>query len=68
MHLSADHGACVGAGQCVMTADDLFDQDDDGIVVLLEPEVPAAREDQARRAVSLCPARALRLVPDGEPA
>jgi ferredoxin len=61
MRVIADTDVCVAAGQCVLTADDLFDQDDDGIVVLTRTEVPAGREDAARRAVSLCPARALRI-------
>jgi ferredoxin len=40
----------------------LFDQDDDGIVVVLEPEVPAGQEDKAASAVKLCPSGALRLL------
>jgi ferredoxin len=63
MMIAADRSACVGAGQCVMTAPDLFDQDDDGIVTLLDPTATGA-EQEARRAVSLCPARAIRIVED----
>lgn len=47
--------ACVGAGQCALTAPDVFDQDDDGIVVLIDDAVT----EQARAAVGLCPARAI---------
>lgn len=61
MKLEADHDACVGSGNCVMISDALFDQDDDGIVVLLAAQVPAAEEDHAREAVRVCPAAALRL-------
>ncbi|MDH6121827.1 ferredoxin [Kitasatospora sp. GAS204A] len=56
-----DRDACVGAGQCALTAPSLFDQDeDDGLVVLLRrPE--AADRTKLREVVSMCPARALRI-------
>ena len=44
-----------------MVADAVFDQDDDGIVVVLVEEVPEDEEDHAREAVKLCPSQALRL-------
>jgi ferredoxin len=44
-----------------MAADAIFDQDDDGIVVVLVDEVPAAEEEHAREAVKLCPSQALRI-------
>ncbi|MFJ3033202.1 ferredoxin [Curtobacterium sp. 314Chir4.1] len=59
MRIIADTGACVGAGQCALVAGTLFDQDDDGIVELLEEHPGAADEPAARRAASLCPARAI---------
>ncbi len=59
MKIAADRNVCIGAGMCVVTAPDVFDQDDDGLVVLLTEETddPAARE-----AVGLCPSGALRLI------
>lgn len=62
MHIEADQDSCITAGNCVMVADALFDQDDDGIVVVLTDEVPADEENHARQAVQLCPAAALKLV------
>ncbi|MFC7673624.1 ferredoxin [Mycolicibacterium sp. GCM10028919] len=62
MRVEADRDACISAGNCVMTADDFFDQDDDGIVVVLQSDVSAAAEAKVREAVTLCPASALRLV------
>lgn len=62
MRIIADTTACVGAGQCALVAGTLFDQDDDGIVVTLDPEPSEADEPLARRAASLCPARAITLV------
>jgi ferredoxin len=60
--LIADRDACIGSGNCMMVSEKLFDADDDGVVVLLAEDVPAAEEDHAREAVRLCPASALRLV------
>lgn len=59
--ISADRDVCIQAGNCVMVADAVFDQDDDGIVVVLVDEVPEAEEDHAREAVKLCPSQALRV-------
>jgi ferredoxin len=61
MKLEADHDACIASGNCVMTSAVLFDQDGDGIVVLLAEEVPEGEEDHAREAVKICPASVLRL-------
>ena len=47
-----------------MTAEEVFDQDDDGIVVVLEVEVPAEHADAAVRAVASCPSGALRRIGD----
>lgn len=61
MHLSADHDRCMGAGQCVLTAPDLFDADDDGLVVVLDADPAPDRRPAAEEAVRLCPNAALRL-------
>ena len=62
MKISADRDVCISAGNCVMAADAVFDQDDDGIVVVLVDEVPATEEEHAREAVKLCPSQALRVI------
>ena len=64
MKIEADRDVCIGAGMCVMAAEAVFDQDDDGIVVLLEVEVPAEHADAAARAVASCPSGALRRIDD----
>lgn len=61
MSIAVQTGACVGAGQCALVAPDVFDQDDDGIVLLLKPNPQGADLDAATRAVRLCPARAISL-------
>ena len=60
--VSADREICIQSGNCVMVAGDVFDQDDDGIVVLLVEDVPPAEQDNARKAVQLCPSGALNIV------
>jgi ferredoxin len=61
MKVEADRDVCISAGNCVMAAGEVFDQDEDGIVVLLVDEVPESEEDHAREAVRLCPSQALRV-------
>jgi ferredoxin len=60
MKVEADRDACIAAGNCVMVAEAVFDQDDDGLVVVLTDEVPAGEQEHAREAIRLCPASALR--------
>lgn len=64
MKVTADRDVCIQAGNCVMVADALFDQDDDGIVMVLVDEVPEGEEEHAREAVKMCPSQALRLTPE----
>jgi len=54
-----DRDICIGAGMCVMTTDAVFDQDDEGIVVVLTEQIPADDEMRVRNAVGLCPSGAL---------
>ena len=61
MKVAADRDVCISAGNCVMAAGALFDQDEDGIVVVLVDEVPEGEEDSAREAVRLCPSQALQV-------
>jgi ferredoxin len=61
MKVHADRDVCIQAGNCVMVADAVFDQDDDGIVVVLVDEIPDDELDRVREAVKLCPSQALRL-------
>jgi ferredoxin len=60
--VEVNRDVCIGAGMCVMNAPEVFDQDDDGIVVVLEPDVSAEHAQAAARAVASCPSGALRRV------
>ena len=63
MEVTADRDVCIGSGNCVLTAPEVFDQDDDGLVVVLDGVDPAQAE-AVRQAVAHCPSGALRLVED----
>ena len=58
MKIAADRDMCIGAGLCVVTAPAVFDQDDDGIVVM-ETEEPGGADADAVREADPDPARTL---------
>lgn len=65
MRVIADKARCTSAGNCARVAPDLFDQqEDDGLVIVLQAEVPPALHDAALEAETLCPAAAISLVDD----
>ncbi|MCI2419754.1 ferredoxin [Saccharopolyspora sp. K220] len=60
MKVTADQDRCVGSGQCVLAAVDVFDQrDEDGVVVVLNPNPPAEVAADVRHAAATCPALAI---------
>jgi len=60
MKVTVDQHKCVASGQCVMSAEQVFDQrDEDGIVVLLDEHPPAEQADDVRHAAAVCPALAV---------
>ena len=64
MKVIVDTEKCVAAGQCVIEAEDVFDQrEDDGVVILLQENPPAERAEAVRRAAELCPALAIMIEP-----
>ncbi len=62
MKVELEADKCVASGQCVLAAMDVFDQDDDGIAILLGEQVGEDRRDDVTEAVAVCPAAAIRLV------
>jgi ferredoxin len=60
MEIQLADAKCVAAGQCVQAAPRVFDQDDDGIVML----IPGDHSDDAsavRQAIRVCPTRVISL-------
>jgi ferredoxin len=58
-----DEDKCIGGGQCVLAAPEVFDQrDEDGIVVLLNSRPSSESAERVERAAMLCPALAITVV------
>jgi ferredoxin len=60
--LSVDRAKCIGAGQCVIRAEEHFGLDDEGYVLLDSPirsMAELAEDDLVRDAVQGCPSGAL---------
>lgn len=55
MHITLDKGSCIASGTCVLTCAAVFDQDDEGTVVLLDSSPAAAFHAQVRAAADACP-------------
>jgi ferredoxin len=65
MKITIDRQRCVGAGQCVLSSDVVFDQDqEDGLVQLLLSDVPAHLEADVREAELVCPSGAIGILED----
>jgi ferredoxin len=61
--VTADFDICQGFGNCAMNAPDLFDLDDNDVVVVLKSEIPDEERGYAETAVRSCPVSALKLEP-----
>jgi len=59
VHVEVDRDVCVGAGNCVLTLPEVFDQDAEGMVTLLEANPPDDDAGLVGRAVRLCPSGAI---------
>ncbi|GAA3387431.1 ferredoxin [Streptomyces roseoviridis] len=62
MDVRVDRGRCLGAGMCALTAPAVFDQDeDDGLVLVLDARPAADLRAAVRVAAGVCPAAAITL-------
>lgn len=62
MKLSIDQEKCVGAGQCVLTAPEIYDQrDEDGVAFLLVEEPEEHHREAVEESARVCPAGAIRV-------
>ena len=59
LSVTVEHGVCQGYGNCVIEAPDVFDLDNEGLVVVLNPEVDDAQAAVVTAAVGSCPVKAL---------
>ena len=63
--IRVDRNLCMGSGQCVWYAPNTFDQDDETIAIVTDPE--GDPEEAIKNAVDSCPTQAISIVPKGEP-
>ena len=59
--VSADAEVCIGAGNCVAFAPDVFDLDDEGSVVVKQAAVAGDQAARAEEAADNCPSFAITL-------
>ncbi len=63
MKIAVDQEKCIGAGNCVLTDPEVFDQrEEDGVVELLQDTPDAGHESAARDAAAICPAAAITII------
>ena len=62
LKVQVDRSKCIGSGQCVFTAPEVFDQgEEDGIVRLISDEPDLSLSADAKAAERNCPASAIRV-------
>lgn len=61
MKVIVNRQLCIGAGLCALTVPQVFDQDNNGQSVTLDPEPPQRHHPAVRLAQEICPVAAIRL-------
>ncbi|MFE9975646.1 ferredoxin [Streptomyces hirsutus] len=62
MRITVDISRCEAHGECVVTAPEVFDLDEEGVVVRLIDASPGEEQrEKVERAVRFCPTKALTL-------
>lgn len=59
MPLTIDTGKCQGHGRCTLASPDLFDVDDSGFGVVLNPEPGPEYDSEVEAAIGSCPEQAI---------
>ncbi|GAA3582947.1 hypothetical protein GCM10022222_79670 [Amycolatopsis ultiminotia] len=67
MRIRAENELCVVSSMCVYRVPAVFDQDDEGRVVILDEHPPAELGEDIRRAVRGCPVGAISIEEPEEP-
>ena len=65
LEIRIDRDQCMGSGNCSFWAQGVFDLDDDGIAIVVDPN--ACGEDKIVLAAQGCPTQAIVLTRDGQP-
>jgi ferredoxin len=62
MYVTGDRQVCVGAGECILAAPQVFGQDEDeGLVVVLQAEPGETEREGVEEAAAHCPSGAVRV-------
>jgi ferredoxin len=62
LRVAVDQDVCVGAGLCVLSTAEVFDQrDEDGVVKLLTSEPDETQYEKVLGAARKCPAKAIKV-------
>ena len=56
MQVSVDRDRCMGSGNCVVECPEVFSQEQDGTVILLDARPPEELREKVMAAVGGCPA------------
>ncbi|MEV5843600.1 ferredoxin [Streptomyces sp. NPDC051985] len=59
MRVAIEPDRCVASGQCVTLSPTVFDQDDDGVAVLIKEQPDVPERESVREAIRVCPAAAI---------
>ena len=62
MNVEVETDKCIASGGCVLACPEVFDQDDDGIVILKDPSPPAGLAGQVAEAVEACPSSVISVI------
>ena len=62
MRIEVDRTRCEGHGLCVYEAQEVFDLDDEGVLVLLDPTPPDTLRAAVEGARGTCPTAAISIV------
>lgn len=61
MRIAVDREVCEGLGMCESMAHEIFEVDDDDMLVIHDESPPEAKRAEVKAAVESCPVQALRL-------
>ena len=56
MRVLIDQDKCIASGACVLACPEVFAQDDEGLVVVLQEQPPPELHEKVNEAVRACPA------------
>lgn len=59
MKVNVDFNACMGNGQCMMAAPEVFEVRDDGLLYVLDETPPEDLRARVEKAARLCPTQAI---------